>query len=192
IVVRVPPTAAAAAAITNAATITGEGIDTDPSNNDDSIDVAVTRQAVLTIDKTDAPDPSTVGGTLTYEIIVSNTGPSTATNVVVSDPLPAGLTYNSSTTTAGTVAEATGVVTATIPTLAPGASATITIVTTIQTGFTGSTIPNSATADADEADPVTGNASTVVNPDIDLQITKSDGIDPANRGDVLVYTLTVF
>ena len=192
IVVRVPPGAAAAAAITNAASITGEGIDTDPSNNDDSLDVAVTRQAVLTLAKSDAPDPNTVGGTLTYEILVSNTGPSTATNVVVSDTLPAGLTYTSSSTTAGTVAEATGVITATIPTLAPGASATVTIVTTIQTGFAGSTIPNSASADADEAAPVTANASTTVNPDIDLQITKSDNVDPANRGGVVIYTLTVF
>lgn len=192
IIVRVPPAAVATAAITNAATITGEGIDTDPNNNDDSVDVAVTRQAVLTIGKSDAPDPSTVGGTLTYEILVTNTGPSTATNVVVSDPLPAGLTFTSANTTAGTVAEATGVVTANIPTLAPGASATVTIVTTIQATFAGSTIPNSATADADEAAPVTANANTAVNPDIDLQITKSDNVDPANRGGVLIYTLTVF
>ncbi len=192
IVVRVPSAAVAAAAITNTATITGEGVDTDPSNDEDSIDVAVTRQAVLTLAKSDSPDPNTVGGTLTYEILVTNTGPSTATNVVVSDPLPAGLTYNSSTTTAGTVAEATGVITATIPTLAPGASATVTIVTTIQAGFAGSTIPNTATAVADEAAQVTADSTTVVNPDIDLQITKSDNVDPANRGGVLIYTLTVF
>lgn len=195
IVVRVPAAAAAAAAITNTATITGDGAEPTPDNvniNTDSLDVAVTRQAVLTLTKTDAPDPSTVGGTLTYEILVTNTGPSTATNVVVGDTLPAGLTYVSSSTTAGTVAHATGVITATIPSLAPSASATVTIVTTIQAGFAGSTIPNSATAQADEATQVTANATTTVNPDIDLQITKDDDVDPVNRGGVLVYTLTVF
>lgn len=194
IVVQVPAAAAAAAAITNTATITGEGVEPTPDTlhpNTDNADVAVTRQAVLTLTKTDAPDPNTVGGTLTYQILVTNTGPSTATNVVVSDTLPAGLTYVSSTTTAGTVAEATGVITATIPTLAPSASATVTIVTTIQASFAGSTIPNSATAQADDATQVTANATTAVNPDIDLRITKTDNVDPVNRGGVLIYTLTV-
>lgn len=195
IVVTVPAAAAAAAAITNTATITGDGAEPTPddvNSNTDSLDVAVTRQAVLTLAKTDSSDPSTVGDTLTYEILVTNTGPSSATNVVVSDTLPAGLTFVNSTTTAGAVAEASGVITATIPTLAPSASATVTIVTTIQASFSGSTIPNTATAQADDAALVTASASTTVNPDIDLQITKADDVDPANRGGVLVYTLTVF
>ncbi len=194
IVVRVPAAAAAAAAITNTATIVGEGVEPNPDNanpNTDSLDVEVTRQAVLTLTKTDAPDPSSVGGTLTYTILVTNDGPSTANNVVVSDTLPAGLTFVSTSSTVGTAAQAAGVITATIPTLAPSASATVTIVTTIQAGFAGSTIPNSASADADEAAPVTANATTAVNPDIDLQITKTDNVDPVNRGAQLTYTLTV-
>ncbi len=192
IVVRVPSAAAAAAIVTNIATVTGDGVETNPNNNTADRDIEITRQAVLTIAKTDAPDPNTVGGTLTYEILVTNTGPSTANNVVVSDTLPAGLTFSSVSTTVGTASEASGVITANIPTLAVGASATVTVVTTIQTGFAGSTIPNSATAVADDAALVTANATTTVNPEIDLQITKSDSVDPVNRGGQLVYTLTVF
>ncbi len=191
IVVRVPTAAAAAAVVTNTATITGDGVETNPNNNTANRDIAITRQSVLTLTKTDAPDPNTVGGTLTYEILVTNTGPSTANNVVVSDTLPAGLTFNSVNTDVGTAAHASGVVTVNIPTLAVNASATVTVVTTIQTGFAGTTIPNSATADADDAAPVTANATTTVNPIVDLQISKTDSVDPVNRGAPLTYTLTV-
>ncbi|MFI2855979.1 DUF11 domain-containing protein [Paenibacillus sp. JSM ZJ436] len=45
---------------------------------------------VLTIEKTDNPDPVIVLGptVLTYTITVTNTGPGTATNVIVTDTLP--------------------------------------------------------------------------------------------------------
>lgn len=191
IVVRVPASAAAATAVTNTATVTGDGVETNPNNNTANRDIAITRQSALTITKTDTPDPNSVGGTLTYTILVTNTGPSTANNVVVSDTLPTGLTFTSVNTTAGTAAHASGVITANIPTLAVNASATVTVVTTIQTGFAGTTIPNSATADADDAAPVTANATTAVNPIVDLQITKTDSVDPVNRGAPLTYTLTV-
>lgn len=191
IVVEVPATAAAAAAVTNTATVTGDGVETNPSNNTVDRDVAITRQAVLTLTKSDTPDPNSVGGTLTYEILVTNTGPSTATNLVVQDTLPAGLTFTSVNTSAGTASEASGVITANIPSLAVNASATITVVTTIQTGFAGSTIPNTATAQSDESALVTANSSTTVNPEVDLQITKTDNIDPVSRGGQLAYTLTV-
>ncbi len=191
IVVTVPSAAAAAAAITNAVTVTGDGNDTDPANNSDSVDVAVDRQATLTLTKTDTPDPAPVGSTLTFDLVVTNTGPSTATNVVVSDTLPSGLTFTNVTTTSGTASEAGGVVTANIPSLAPNASATITITATIDSGFSGTAITNTATATADEASPVNSQSDTTINPQVDLSITKTDSPDPVDRGGQLVYTLVV-
>ena len=52
--------------------------------------------AVLTITKTAAQANYNVGNNVDYTIIVGNNGPDTATNVVVTDTLPAGLTYVSS------------------------------------------------------------------------------------------------
>ncbi|GIX00173.1 MAG: hypothetical protein KatS3mg111_3505 [Pirellulaceae bacterium] len=191
IVVTVPAGAAAAAAITNGVTVTAQGNDTDLTNNSDSVDVAVDREAVLTLTKSDTPDPAPVGSSITYTLVVTNTGPSTANNVVVSDTLPAGLTFNNVTTTAGSASEAGGVVTANIPLLNPGESATITIDATIDAGFAGTTLSNQATAAADEAAQVTANEDTTVNPQVDLSITKTDDTDPVNRGDQLTYTLQV-
>ncbi len=191
IVVEVPA-AEVATTMSNTVTVSGgDGLEASTSNNTFLYDVSINRQALLTLTKTDTPDPAVVGSALSYQILVTNTGPSTATNVVVSDTLPAGLTFDSVGTTAGTASEASGVITANIPSLAPGASATITVNTTIESTFSGTTIPNSATADADEATLVTANASTSVNPQVDLQITKTDNADPVNRGEQMVYTLTV-
>ncbi len=191
IVATIPAGQAAAAVVTNSATISGDGVESDTTNNTDTVDIAITREAVLEITKTDSPDPNTVGSELTYEILVTNDGPSTATNVVVLDTLPAGLTFESVNTTAGTASQSSGVITVNIPTLAVGASATVTVVTTIQANFTGSTITNSATADADEAVLVSSNTSTTVNPVVDLQITKTDSADPVSRGGTLTYTMQV-
>lgn len=49
--------------------------------------------ADLQIEKTAAPSPATPGTDETFTLKVTNHGPNTAANVVVSDPLPAGLTF---------------------------------------------------------------------------------------------------
>lgn len=74
------------------------------------------------------------GACLRYEIVVTNVGTSSVTNVVVSDATPANTTYSNAvpaSTTQGSIATpgngAAGTITATVGTLAPGQSATITI-----------------------------------------------------------------
>ncbi len=58
--------------------------------------VTIGRDAKLTITKTHSGHGQ-VGQTVDFHIVVSNTGPSTADQVVVTDPLPAGLTCISAT-----------------------------------------------------------------------------------------------
>ena len=81
----------------------------------------------LSITKTVTPANPTVGDAVTYTMTVSNAGPSSATDVTITDRLPEGLTYVSSATSRGTTSFAAQTVTANIGTLSKGGSATVTV-----------------------------------------------------------------
>lgn len=123
--------------------------------------------ADLSVTKTDAPDPATLGEELTYTVTVTNNGPGDnddATGVTVTDNLPAGVSFISATATQGSCSRAGSTVSCNLGDLAKGASATISLV--VEPNGTG-TISNSASVSANESDPNPGNnsasASTTVN-----------------------------
>src|SRR5262249_57945087 len=60
------------------------------ANNSATDMTDVTLQANLAMEKT-GPASAVSGTTVTYTLVASNLGPSTATDVVVTDPTPAGL-----------------------------------------------------------------------------------------------------
>ena len=102
-----------------------------------------------------------LGQSSTYNIRITNNGPSAANNVVLTDTLAAGLTAGSVIPSAGTTCVGTGPITCTLPTsFASGAVATVAVTVTAPTaGF----YPNTATV-ADTApppDPNTGNNTYV-------------------------------
>lgn len=118
----------------------------------------------LSITKTDSADPVTAGGSLTYTIEVANVGPQPATNVVVTDTLPAGVTFVS---TSGCAEDPSGVPTCSLGTVLPGLSKSYTVTVTVDAGTTG-TITNSVSVTADETDSNvadnTASEDTTVNP----------------------------
>ena len=75
---------------TNTAHVSSPAIETIYANNTASVPVQVDDVANLQMRKEATPDPATPGGDLTYHIAITNTGPSDAQNVTVSDTLPAG------------------------------------------------------------------------------------------------------
>jgi uncharacterized repeat protein (TIGR01451 family) len=91
--------------------------------------------ADLIIAKTGFPNPVAPGGNITYSIRVQNCGPSSATNVSVNDPIPAGTTFVSASQTSGptfTLATppvgGTGNFVATTPTFTTGSVATFQLI----------------------------------------------------------------
>jgi uncharacterized repeat protein (TIGR01451 family) len=71
-----------------------------------------------------------VGQTVTFTVTLTNSGPATATNVTVSDVLPAGLSFVGATPSGGTTYDSTTGVW-TIPSLANGSSVTLVIRATV-------------------------------------------------------------
>jgi uncharacterized repeat protein (TIGR01451 family) len=115
----------------------------------------------LAITKVGTPNPTTVNKDITWTLTVVNNGPNNATGVTVADPIPAGTTYVSSTSTQGTCTGGAALQ-CQIGNLSVGQTVTITLVTTAnQTG----TIPNTATVVGNEAETNTANntASASVN-----------------------------
>jgi uncharacterized repeat protein (TIGR01451 family) len=82
--------------------------------------------ADLAISQSASPNPVTVGATLTYQLIATNNGPDTATGVTLQDTLPAGATLVSTSASSGSCA-GSAPVSCSLGTLAPGASARVTI-----------------------------------------------------------------
>jgi uncharacterized repeat protein (TIGR01451 family) len=95
-----------------------------------TVTVANANSANVTLVKSATPSPTVADGDpLTYTLAVTNNGPASATNVIVTDPLPSNVSYLQVTTTAGTCSEAGGTVTCLLGTLANAGTATITILT---------------------------------------------------------------
>ena len=93
--------------ITNTATVATTTSDPVPGNNSASVGVTITEEyADLQVTKSDSTDPLLAGELLTYTIGITNTGPADASNVVVTDTLPSGLTLVSATPSQGTCAGA--------------------------------------------------------------------------------------
>jgi uncharacterized repeat protein (TIGR01451 family) len=84
----------------------------------------------LSVTKAGSPTTQDLGaGNITWTIVVTNNGPDTDTGVVIGDPMPAGNTFVSATTTQGTCTGG-AILNCNIGTMAAGATVTITLVTT--------------------------------------------------------------
>ena len=119
-------------------------------------------QADLRLTKTDSPDPVVARANLTYTIAAQNLGPGSASEVVLTDPLPADASFVSVTTTQGsctrTGGKSDGLLTCNLGTINAFTTATVTVV--VSPARAG-TLTNTATVQAGTPDPdTTNNAAT--------------------------------
>ncbi len=116
--------------------------------NSDAFLAKIGSQSDVGLGLADSPDPVMVNQELTYTVSLTNHGPDTAKDVVVTDTLPAGVTLITATASAGSCTGST-TITCALGDLAANAKASVTmIVKPTQTG----TIRNSATVTTSTSD----------------------------------------
>lgn len=175
--------------------------------------------ADLALSKTNSPNAVARGARLTYTLTASNLGPAAATNVVVTDTLPPGVSFTdepqprpaslifadgfesgdtlgwSLQTPAASCGRSGNVVTCTLSSLASGAGAAFVLHPKVSMSASGS-LTNQGLISGAEADPVTSNnassaVATVQVAPIDLVLSLHDAPDPVAPGGTLTYTATV-
>ena len=189
--------------VTNTATVTSQGTDLNPANNTAAYEVSASPVADLSVAKAVTspapPDPLVAGTPVTWHLTVTNDGPSDATGVQVTDPIPSafitGVTASfGSPATLCAVAGTT--VTCNIGALASGQSVVVTVSGTVPAAApNNSTLINTATVTSTTPDPTASNnsdttVSTIVTR-ADLGITKTASSPTVDAGGTVTFTFTV-
>lgn len=140
----------------------------------------------LTVEKL-APDVATAGDSIVYDVIIRNVGTADATGVVLTDPVPAGVSITSAT--APCVRGAT--ITCSLGTIVAGGQVALTFEGSVAAGLAGGTVlVNTATATADGVPAVAASASTLVPPTPDIALRKTV-VGRLVAGGVGTYRFTV-
>ncbi|MBD5786577.1 DUF11 domain-containing protein [Cellulosimicrobium terreum] len=150
----------------------------DFDNNRSDVPVRITRSADLVVTKAVDAEAVAAGEEATFTVSVTNAGPSDASDVVIDDALPAGTELVSAVGTDGlTCEESGGTITCTQDLLAPGASATATIVARVLPDTEPGALVNTATASSTTPDPEIGNNEASVTLGVfvlaDVAVTKT-------------------
>lgn len=159
--------------------------------------VALKTLVDLQITKADWPDQVVAGETLTYTLTYTNSGPSTAQDVYITDTLPSGLNFDSMvsikpplfgpTQTAQTLTWYT-------PTVAAGVTGTIVFRVAVDAAVSGTTTNNVViTSSIIDSYPGNNQAAepTQVETQADVKVGKSGNPDTVIAGTTLTYTLVV-
>lgn len=166
ITVKVNQGVAPGTALTNTVTVTTTaGNDPVAANNTATATsfVASPTQADVAILKTASPEPVDQGTNLVYTLQITNNGPATAQNVIVTDPLPAEVTFTSVSTTQGTCSQTGGTVSCSLGNIGVSGLVLVTINVNASVFSSSTNATNIATVSADTSDPdLLNNSSTAV------------------------------
>ncbi|MBT9460954.1 MAG: DUF11 domain-containing protein [Rugosibacter sp.] len=203
IIVR-PNTVTRGTTLANNVAVATTTTETNAGNNTGVANATVSNPALdLVINKADSVDPVAVGDNTVYTITITNSGPSAAENVVVTDTLPASaLSFQSVTSSAGScptqpaVNAVGGSVVCNLGYIATGATRTITL--TMQ-GVAKGVVINSATVASDETAlgfEVAGNNTapqqTTIRTKADVQVvSKTPSVNPVNLRDNFNFVVKV-
>ncbi|WP_192823136.1 T9SS type A sorting domain-containing protein [Rufibacter sp. LB8] len=178
--------------ITTTATKTAQ-TEFDPvtANNARPAVIEVEAAADIAITNVVSAGPYYNGVNETYTVTIRNNGPNTATGVVIGAQIPASLTVVSFTAPEGTTVDNVAR-TWSIPNLASGATAVITVVAAPNT--TGAISTTATLVSINETDLVSSNnvssTSITVLPQSDIAVTNTVAAGPYLQGEEVTYTVT--
>ncbi|MCW9057901.1 MAG: SpaA isopeptide-forming pilin-related protein [Gammaproteobacteria bacterium] len=188
----VSTTAATPGTIGVTATADATPSDGSVGNNTLTQNTTVNDGADLSVTKTDSPDPVAAAGLVSYDIVVSNAGPNASSSLIVTDTLPAAMTYQSASGSGWSCGNSGQTVTCTRATLANGAVAPIITLVGKVTGAVTGNITNAVTVTATTGDPDPNNNTTTEDTTVtigtDLAITKQVSA-PVIGGATATFTL---
>ena len=148
-------------------------------------------RADLSIDKAVTSAEFKAGQQATYTLTAINSGSADATNVTVTDTIPAPLTLVSATPSQGTPCTGNPTVTCSLGTISGGQSATVTIVVDIPSSATGVVSNTAVVASPDDnVQSSSDTETTAVQRNVDLSISKTDGLTTVVAGTPLTYIIT--
>ncbi len=191
--------------LTNVATLTPPAGDTDAGCTPScrvELQVPAQPRTKLHIAKSAAPHLFVPGETLTYTVIVTNTGPSDAIDATVSDPLPpelvgAGFTWSCVSSADSSCRQNGTADVLDVVTVAAGGTLTYTVTGTVppsaQSGLanTATIAPPAGTTDSGCMPSCEATVNTAVQVINALHVTKTSTPDPYVPGGTLTYTVTV-
>ena len=193
--------APASGSFTNSVSGTSSTTDPNAANNNGSSLAAKLVSTVVEAAQADivatvsGPTNIAAGSALVYALVLSNSGPTTASNVVLVDVLPATVTF--SNVTGGGIFSNGAVTWPSIPTLVAGSSASYSL--TVLAPSTAGVLTNVVSASSSTPDPIVTNNNgsstssivlTAVQPQADLLVGNS-GPAVVLAGSNLTYTISV-
>jgi uncharacterized repeat protein (TIGR01451 family) len=195
-VVSVPSTVAAGTVLSQTDSVSSTTTDPISANNSVTVNTLVADTADLSVTNTPSPVPVLANNTITYTQVVTNSGPSTATGVTLTETLPANTTAPTLTGPAGWTCTV-GTRTCTNPSFASG-SATITYTVLVTAGTPAGTAINeiaSVTSSITDPNPANNSATAAdvvaTATQADLVVTNSASPISVAAGNNVTYTQTV-
>ena len=169
--------------LTNDATIGGDQTDPNGGNNSAQVQTTVESAPILSLIKSDDPDPALAGGNLIYIIAISNSGNENATAVTLVETYDPNVSFDRAWPDPDVGNNQWNIGTAEV-----GTPVTVTILVRVASLLpVGTVLTNQATLDSAQTSPITVIETTDVESESDLWVTQTDNPDPVEAGATLNY-----
>ena len=192
----VTPNAVAVGPLTMGFSVQGQDVNPDPTNNAVAVTVPVAPASDLGVAIVPGKSAAVAQVNWTYTVQVSNAGPSAATGVIATIPVPAGVTLVSAVPSQGLAAVSpNGNIVADFGGMASGSSASITVVIDASPSVSGGTVALAAQVSGAQYDPYTGNNQTTLNlavaPSVAVAMTMGSTPQVVQSGQVVTFIASV-